>query len=248
MPARCLPRDGKENVPQFAIVAKYSDALDSTFVEHLAVLRSNEHLSFGTQGVKVWQMGPPLVAGEVSREAALSVHNKDATCMIHLYGVVELSAQDIEAIETWLVELDKESRPPPTTGYMNHYIISPPMKWVTAEGGIRLYRRYSCAGFVLDCYRSFGVRLIDDSREENIPEVQPVTLASFYGPHVLSERIRTKLGIPGNGPWRITLAGYVIHALNRANEVIRTSCHIPISIAEKDFPLKSPPARDTKIA
>jgi hypothetical protein len=219
-------------VPRFSVVGQYIDSRRSRFVQHVALLRFDEELNYGRPEVRVWHMGPPLVAGEISVAAT-----SEATCTAHLMGLVQLNAWEIEGIETWLAEVDKEDRPLGKLGLLRQYTVHPPVYWVMAENGTRLYRRFSCAGFVLDGYRSIGINLIDDSGAKNLPEVNLKTIADAYGDIVQNERLRQALGITGKGPWRILLTGYLMHSFNRPDDEIRTSPHVPKSEAEKQFPL-----------
>ena len=54
-----------------------------------------------------------------------------------------------------------------------------------------------------------------------LPDVDKQTIISAY-PNVgrNSERLR-RFGLEGDGPWRVVLAGYVLHALNRPTIQIR---------------------------
>jgi hypothetical protein len=42
-----------------------------------------------------------------------------------------------------------------------------------------------------------------------------------------SDRMREELGIPGDGPWRVVLAGYVMNALDRPESAIRSLRYSP---------------------
>jgi len=232
--AQRLRPDTRQRVPRFAVVGQYGEAPASRFVQHVALLRSDQELGYATPDVRVWHMGPPLVAGTISEAA--TVH--EATCTVHMIGVVDLDAQDVEGIETWLAEVDTEDRPSGKLAPLRQYTIHPAVLWVTAENGTRLYRRFSCVGFVLDGYRAIGINLIDDSRAENLPAVNLETVADAYGEGVRNERLRNAFGIPGDGPWPILLAGYLIHALNRSDAEIRTSAYLPSSAAKGEFPLE----------
>jgi hypothetical protein len=233
VPVIQLQTDRTERVPKFAIVGNYVEQTASSFVKHVALLRSEEELHYAASGVRVWHMGPPLVAGEIARTLVES----DSTCVVHLIGVVDLDSYEVEGIETWLAEVDKEKRPYGWGVAVHQYIVNPPVKWHEGETGIRLYRRFSCVGFVLECYRSVGIILIDESSHENVPEVALETVVSAYGPTLQSDKLRLKMGLEGAGPWRIVLGGYLFHSLARTTDDIRRSPHIPISADEKDFPV-----------
>jgi hypothetical protein len=232
MATKCLSPNLRTRIPRFSVVGQYVNSPRSRFVQHVALLRFDEELDYGRPEIRVWHMGPPLVAGAIS-----SASSGEATCTSHLTGLVELNAREIEGIETWLADVDKEDRPLGRAALLRQYTVHPPVFWVTAENGVRLYRRFSCAGFVLDGYRSIGINLIDDSGAHSLPSVDLQTIADAYGGNVRNEHLRERLGIPGNGPWRILLTGYLMHSLNRSDDEIRMFPHVPTSEAEKEFPL-----------
>jgi len=86
---------------------------------------------------------------------------------------------------------------------------------------VRRYRRFSCAGFVLDAHRQVEINLllVDEEALQALPEVDEQMLVLAY-PDANRRRLH-RLGVPGNGPWRIILAGYVFHALDRTSQQIR---------------------------
>ncbi len=131
-------------------------------MKHAALLSADTPLQFGADNVLVWHIGPPLVAG-AKFTAAASENSRKTT--IHIAGFVDLDGDDIEGIETWLADVDQEDRPLglSRTERLAQYRVSPPVYWIPAENGTPLYRQFSCVGFVLDCYRSIGINLIDDS-------------------------------------------------------------------------------------
>ena len=102
--------------------------------------------------------------------------------------------------------------------------LSPKDQWHQDEKGVPLYRRFNCVSFVLAAYLDgAGISLIDTSDPEGLPEVDIGTVARAYGEHLRThDRVRTDIGLPGKGPWRILLAGYVCHAMNRPDGSIRT--------------------------
>lgn len=231
MPILHLRTDTPQNCSKFSIVGHYATC---PFVKHAAILKADTALLFGTDNIFVWHIGPPLVAGTKTTAAAADKGRKTS---IHIVGFVNLDADDIEGIETWLSDVDKEDRPTGTslTELLAQYRVSPPVYWVLAENGTPLYRQFSCAGFVMDCYRAIAINLIDDSHLENFPDVTMDQVVAAYGSAARREEFRKKFGIPGQGPWKIVLAGYLFHSLNRDNNVIRQTPYVPSTIAEKDF-------------
>lgn len=233
VPAKRLRSDTTEKVPKFAVVGNYGANEEPLFVTHVAILREEAELRCAGEAI-VWQMKPPLVTGPLSEAVA---RHDDSRATVHLVGIVHLTAQDVEGIATWLAEVDKEIRPFGVLGTLRQYIVDPPVDWAKAENGVRLYRRFSCAGFVMECYRAADINLIDDANAGNLPEVDLEIIARAYGDNMRRDKMRERFGIPGNGPWRIVLAGYVMHALHRQDHEIRVSPHVPANVAEKDYPL-----------
>jgi hypothetical protein len=235
-----LRTDTAQNCGKYSIVGNYASR---PFVKHVAMLPDATSLLFGADNVLVCHIGPPLVAGARTSAAAADKCRKTT---VHIVGYVDLDADDLEGIKTWLSEVDKEDRPlgMSPTDLFAQYRADPPIYWVLSEKGTPLYRRFSCAGFVMDGYRYIGINLIDDSRPENLPEVTLAEVVNAYGAVATKESRRDKIGIPGAGPWRIVLAGYIFHSLQRDEAVIRQTPYIPSGIADKDFntPDLPPPA------
>jgi hypothetical protein len=231
LPIFHLRSDTAQDCSRYSIVGNYATR---PFVKHAALLKADTALLFGADNVLVWHMGPPLIAW--TRTTATAVEQSRRTT-IHIVGFVDLDADDIEGIETWLADVDKEDRPPVNSpmDLLAQYRVSPAIYWVPAENDTPLYRQFSCVGFVMDCYRFIGINLIDDSRAENLPEVTLGMVVAAYGRHANREKYRERIGIAGPGPWRIVLAGYLFHSLNRDMNIIRQAAYVPTSIAEREF-------------
>lgn len=103
-------------------------------------------------------------------------------------------------------------------GRRDQYIIDPPYKdECDPNTGVRRYRRYSCAGFVIDGYRQVNIELLQLDAS-SLPEVDRQTIESAYAG--VSRELLDQFGLHGDGPWRIILAGYVLHALDRSTDDI----------------------------
>lgn len=101
------------------------------------------------------------------------------------------------------------------------YIVDPPWHDVRdSVTGVRRYRRFSCAGFVLDSHLQIDIELLDLD-DGVLPEVDKKMLESAYPDVARKGADLEDYGVGGDGPWRIVLAGYVLHALNRPSERIR---------------------------
>jgi hypothetical protein len=216
-----------KDYPIYAVVGMYSPQVAGDFVQHVAILRVSRALIFGAENVEVWHMLPPLIVGQ----ASIAEAGGDLLCpAVHITGVADLDPDDCEGIQTWLSIVDKEKRP----GMARQYIVKPHMAWERAKETNRpIYRRFSCAGFVVECYASVGINLVT-LPEDTYPEVDLETVRRAY-PEAGREGLRERYGIPGNGPWRILMAGYVLHAMDRDPKMVRGGAYTPASVAEAHF-------------
>ena len=236
MPARKLPLRHTHPAPAYSVVGTYTRPEEREFVGHVAILTEETRLRSG-QSVRVWHMGPPLVVGQRTAEAPRASRQ----CGVHLVGGVRLDLLDVEGIEDWLSEVDKEPGP---ENPFRRYIVRPHWDWYEApETGRRLYRRFSCVGFVLECFRCIDVDLLVTDESE-LPGATFATLAQAY-PMLQREAAivrrfgvnRLDLGLGGEGPWPVVLPGYVFHALQRFTaESPRPTAYGPQSVDEARFP------------
>jgi hypothetical protein len=228
LPALVVPDEPGLHLPRFAVIGMY-DEQTSTFVKHVALLREEGSVSYGLE-VRVFHMGPPLVVGARSQEQA----GYDPTCPSHVAGWVNLTADEREGVIDWLAEVDKEDRPGGLRGIWRTYIVDPPECWHEDKKQVRLYRRFSCGGFVLACYRDgAGITLMEVPPPTAWPVVSLDEIARAYGSEVRGMgSLRRSLGLHGDGPWSILLAGYVMHAFNRPTDEIRTS---PFVVTDPEF-------------
>jgi len=236
VPAQVVPEAPGISVPRYSVVGKYTSEPGSRFVQHVGLTRDEGPTSHGTE-VPVWDMRPPLVAGTISA----SKTQQDATCPAHVVGWLSLTSDEREGITDWLAEVDKQVRPNTRSGLAEQYTVSlrPEDQWHHDEKGVPLYRRFSCVSFVLAAYLDgAGINLVDTSNPETLPEVDLETVARAYGEHLRRlAHVRAEVGLPGAGPWRILLAGYVCHAMNRTDESIRIAPYTVPGAAEADFPM-----------
>lgn len=231
MGAHRLADSRRERVPVYSVIGEYTSSGGDHFVRHVALLRADRDLQYGDD-VEVWHMAPPLVAGE---EGLRQARSGSTTCTAHVVGTMRLSADDRDGIQTWLAEVDKERRPQQP---YRSYIVNPPVSWVVDEQtGTRRYRRFSCAGFVIESYREgAGISLLKwDSN--TLPPVGLDIIERQYGNEIRQHgRLLLKWGIPGEGPWPVTFPGYLLHAMNRPDAEIRSSPHTTSTVDEAEFP------------
>jgi hypothetical protein len=225
---------------QYSVVGSYADTGPTDFVRHVAVLKEGQHIG-GPAEVEVYHMGPPIVAGEESAAAPRA----SRSCRADLLADIGLDAEEREAIRDWIAQVEKEDRT--GVGVFQQYVVVPHMKWVRApETGRRMRRRFSCAGFVIECYRAADIGLVDT--EGGLPEVDEQLLLVAYpdlarlesaDPRAkgrLGFKDREDLGLQGEGPWNVVLPGYLFHSLKRVTvDNPRPAPYIPGDSSESCF-------------
>lgn len=217
---------------RFSVVAEYAEPDDRCFVRHVALLRDDCRLQCGSD-VEVWHVCPPVVAGERTGRAAPRDLQQ---CCAHAVGFLDdLTLDELAGIAITLAEIDDQTQP--LDSPLKQYVVHPPVEWVTdCVTGTKRFRRFSCVGFVHECYDAgAGIRLLNLS--EDMPQVDLTTLGAAYGEPVHRERIREQLGIVGKPPWSLVLPGYLMHSLSRSSTEIRKVPHVPSSVGEAAFPL-----------
>ena len=235
MPGHRLQRNEQSSLERFSVVGKYARPDQDDFVQHVALLRDDCELEFSSE-VDVWHTAPPIVAGGRTSQAA---SNEQQRCAVHAVSYLEdLSAEEVAGIETTLAEIDHQTQPVrPPLGLLAQYVVHPPVQWVMDRTtGTKRFRRFSCVGFVQECYDAgAGIPLLDLAAD--MPPVDLATLVATYGDQIGNVRLRKYLGIHGSEPWPIALAGYLMHALSKPAEQVRGSPHVPSSVDEARFPL-----------
>ena len=225
--------------PMFAVVGEYARPAIDQFVGHVALLRVEQPLDFGTETV-VWHCSPPIIAGETT---SASTRREFDRCQVHAISFLDdLSVDDVAGMQTVLAEIDVQTQPVATksAGLWRQYVVHPPVQWVTdATTGRKRFRKFSCVGFVCECYeQGAGIRLLD-LEGGRFPAVDLKTLVDVYGDRLENERIRERFGVVGPEPWPIALAGYAMHSLSRAPHIVRHSPHVPQTVNEAAFPVTS---------
>lgn len=114
------------------------------------------------------------------------------------------------------------------------YCVVPHTSPLYEDNGRYARTRFSCAGFVLETYKSARVKLLN---LDGLPLVDMGVVAAAYPQTRLIERgiINAEgLGLGGDGPWRVLLCGYLFHSLNREADAIRDEAYTP-SITDRHF-------------
>ncbi len=196
---------GPQKLSRFDVVGAQVDR-QTRFIRHVAFLGQDiQSLEAGDEVTAV-HMCPPLEDG--------------GRIKVHVAGRVPLTNDEVKEIESWWEEIaDEYKRLGIRTA--SQYVIRPPWKdEYDPNTGIRRYRRYSCAGFVLDGHLQVNIELLNTS-EAKLPPVDRQTIISAYPRSCRHTNLLSSYGLEGNGPWNVVLAGYVLHALNRPTEQIR---------------------------
>ena len=238
MPAQVVPNSPSLSATRYAVVGTYSEEQGSRFVRHVALLREDISLEYGVNA-RVWQMGPPLVTGEVSRRATSS----DPETAAHVVGWVGLDASERDAITDWLAQEEKYERRSigARCGVSTPFRLTPTingrsMKEVSGSTDGSVALALSCAH-----YREGAmVELLNLATSATLPEVGLEILEKAYGDQVRHPRLRESIHLRGDAPWRVALAGYVVHAFNRPDARIRSSPHMVTGSQECEFPSSRP--------
>jgi len=142
------------------------------------------------------------------------------TMTVHITGSVPLTNDEIKQVSAWIEEIADEYRAA-AIGMMDQFHIDPPWKDEFDQNThVRRYRRYSCAGFVIDGHRQVSIDLLDIA-PGSLPEVDRQTILATYADAQASPIFLAQCGLGGNGPYRIVLPGYVLHSMKRTTAQIR---------------------------
>jgi hypothetical protein len=200
---------GLKSLSRYDVVGQQVEG-DTRFVKHVALLDADNISARINDEVKVIHMGPPL--------------EQRATIKIHVAGSIPLTNDEIKTIFAWFNKIIDEY--PQLPG--RQYVIHPPWKDERDPNtNTRRYRRYSCAGFVLDSHQQVNVELLDID-EEALPPVDRQTIISAYPDAEKHPELLRYWGLDGGGPWKVVLAGYIMHALDRTTQQIRQGPYNPI--------------------
>jgi len=238
MPGYKLQPTTALKAPRFAVVGMYAHPSRDNSVQHLALLQEDCDLLFG-KATAVWHTQPPTIAG-VHSSAGTSPDQQQ--CAVHVVSYLEdLTADEAASIETTRAEIDTQTQPVPPSMAFSHYIIHPPVFWVIDEKtNVRRFRKFSCVGFVLECYQDVAEIRLLDLDPEKLPPVDLETLASIYGDLIRNAKLRERFGLTGpQQEWPIALPGYVMHSLTRPSSDVRKVPYKARGVEEADFPFSA---------
>lgn len=195
---------------RFDIVGDHSET-SPRFVKHVALVNADDCDVSSGDTLDVAHMRPPL--------------QTNGNLNAHVAGSIPLTPDEIKGIELWIATVEDEylaekARTP------EQYVIDPPWDDIrNKDTGVLRYWRFSCAGFVLFAHLQVEITLLVIDKQA-LPEVTWQTLEAAYPREIRHPDLRERLGLPGNGPWRVLLAGYVLHAMNRSSDKIRAEPYL----------------------
>lgn len=208
-------------VPAYSVLGTKRARLNPGTVTHVAILPESSIPEAGEACV-VWHCGPPVVKSSYHFHIAGHLESLTGTeaSILRTVGptiIREMEAADVSKKEQYVIRPPQHVEVDPITSRVKH-------------------QRYSCAGFVMACYQFADIELVDTD-ENHLPQVSFKILGE-HNPYVhrLSESQRADFGIPGDGPWPIVLAGYVVRSFDRPDNEIRSAPYRVTAISDGDFP------------
>jgi hypothetical protein len=205
-------------VGRYDIIGEYSKTGPGDFIRHVG-LAVNSVAGIGdNEIISVAHMGPPL--------------ENSGTMSAQIVGSANLTVDDIEQIRIFIDErLPEHAAAVKRSGKHKTYVVRPHVQAEPGRDGTVIFYRYSCAGFIIEAYRSAGIRFIETA-EDKLPLVSLELIMKAYADlflHGDRPKARKLMGIEGDGPWRVILAGYILHALNRPDEMLRQTPYQPVA-------------------
>ena len=229
MAAECLHPGNTKNAELFHIIGSKST---SGHIGHVGLLAASRDLSYNEQ-IEVFDSGPPLRIGQKPNEGDLpAVGGMPANAI----GWIEDLTLD-ESIDLRLWIEDARTRIGPDR--YGNYRVDPPYQERRDTSTNRIINIcYSCVGFVIRCYEEGVAIVLLDTDPAYLPGVSKDLVQEIYEnvlDRILHPRARADIGLPGEGPWPIVLAGYVFHALNRTSGEVRSRPYRVQSVDEAAF-------------
>lgn len=202
----------KGKVGVYDIVGIDSEHCD-WFIRHVGMSLDEMMFTKGNPlSVRIVDMGPPLASLDSAKPTSVDV-----------VGTADLSADDVSAIYAFICEQLNEYQSLQVKKRAQYYVYP---HFVKGDGKTSA-NRYSCAGFVYECYLNIGITLVDLA---SVPTVtaEPLKLAFPDQRRNLDRPERREMaGLSGEGPWPVLLPGYLFHSLGRGSDQIRQAAYQP---------------------
>lgn len=194
---------------RFAVVGQLADE-NSSFVRHVGLLNRDVSDLRDSFGVPASHMVPPIEASGEIRADLIGELN-------------DLSVGEVNRMGLWLEEKVGDCSPRGLRAYIAVPHFCDGVK--DEVTGVPRGSRFSCIGFVIECYR-YGTRSdLISTEESDLPQVPRPEIDFIYGEY--AEPLRKYIGIGGGGPFPIVLPGYFFHALNRDDKACRKDKYKP---------------------
>lgn len=209
-------------VGRYDVVASESGRVPG-FVSHVGMTaKGREKLRSG--GTVLWiEMQPPLSSSRVFPVDAV--------------GWADLTTDEIRDIRMFVEELEREYEAQNRRGVSQYWILPHRCEHREDDNTVT-YRRFSCAGFVVEAYGAANIDLVT-AKGEALPQVSLEVLRNAYPPPIYGMLTRLgeqgRFGLSGAGPWRILLPGYVLNAMARSAQEIRSEPYRPVA-GDEFFP------------
>lgn len=204
MPAIDLEQ-GPQTLSLYDVVGRRAEG-QAHFVTHVGFHAADNQSVEAGGDVSAVHMRPPLKQGEPIK--------------VHVAGHVPFTNDEKKEISVWIEEIKDEYHKEGIRG-RKQYVIHPPWRdECDSNTDVRRYRRYSCAGFVLDGHCQVDIELMQIDADA-LPDVNRPTIISAYPLAGQHPELLYENGLEGDGPWKVVLAGYVLHALSRPTDQIR---------------------------
>jgi len=226
MPAWRIDSD-KRSIRRFDVAA--SDAATHCFIQHVVLsAQDNNELCVDNAAITATHMQPPFHA------------EQEFARPISAFGSADLTDEEQSQVKVFVDErkLEYDAQRIRQSGssrrdrILNEYTIRP---GAIEPDRNRPFWRFSCAGFVIEAYRNANIVLVDESLG-SLPLISLTNLRHAYNfPLLDNAEFRTELGLDGDGPWRVVLAGYVMNSLNRTVTEIKASAYQPVE-GDEYFP------------
>jgi hypothetical protein len=195
-------------VRQFDAVGTHSAHFDR-FVCHVGLALDDVFVNAGESfDVRTIDMEPPLPPQDPANVMRMDV-----------FGAADLTQDDRAMIRAFIDGVRNEYAVNDALEPSDQYCVQPHFVEAHPDESVR---RFSCAGFVYECYRELGIVLVDLDR---VPCVGVELLKLAYprfARSLDSSAFRKRIGLSDGGPWPVLLPGYLFHSLKRGPTICRS--------------------------
>ena len=218
-------------IRRFDVIGQDSSS-EPGFIGHVALAEEDRVNHNSPAAVPVVHMRPPF--------------ERPGECRADCVGSAGLSVRRQRQIKVFCDMIGSEYEAARLGKSIDQYIIDPHVWPVRRKDKTVVCHRFSCVGLVIEAYRAAQIDILWTDLAP-VPLVERDALKTQYPEFakVLDRpRERKKLGIPGDGPWPVILAGYVLNALDRPESEIHKTPYLPRA-GDEFFPPRRPRPSDS---